>query len=124
MHNLVMTSNFMFFLMGHSRPLFHLFSSFLQTVNNNCSIKVVDDWIRTQVLWYRKRPRCQLCYNHSPHVIGSRFSKIQQRISCFILPIAQTLTTLVRQKVATFSLSFSNIVPPLVTYDSLSDANR
>ena len=38
--------------MGHSRPLFNLFSSFLQTVNNNCSIKVADDWIRTRVLWF------------------------------------------------------------------------
>ena len=37
--------------MGHSRPLFHLFSSFLQAVNNNCSIKVADDLIRTRGLW-------------------------------------------------------------------------
>ena len=43
---------------------FTLFLSFLQTVTeNNCSIKVADDWIRTRVLWYRKRPRCQLCQN-------------------------------------------------------------
>ena len=54
--------------MGHSRPLFHLFSSFPQTVNNNCSTKVADDWIRTRVLWFRKRPLCQLHHNHCPLV--------------------------------------------------------
>ena len=44
---------------------FSLFSSFLQTVNK-CSIKVADDWIRTRVLWYHKRPLCQLRHNHFP----------------------------------------------------------
>ena len=33
---------------------------------NKCSIKVADDWIRTQVLWYQKRPLCQLRHNHCP----------------------------------------------------------
>ena len=28
--------------------------------------KVADDWIRTRVLWYRKRPLCQLRHNHFP----------------------------------------------------------
>ena len=31
-----------------------------------CSIKVVDGWIRTRVLCYRKRPLCQLRHNHCP----------------------------------------------------------
>ena len=58
---------------------FTIFLSFLQTVTeNNCSIKVADDWIRTRVLWYRKRPRCQLCHKHYP-TISSFFVKK----SCF-----------------------------------------
>ena len=32
---------------------------------NICSLKVADDWIRTRVLWYRKRPRIQLWHNYS-----------------------------------------------------------
>ena len=31
-----------------------------------CSIKVADVWIRIRVLWYRKRPLCQLRHNHFP----------------------------------------------------------
>ena len=47
-------------------PGLFLFLSFLQAVNSKylCSIKVADDWIQTLVLWYLKRPRCQLCHNH------------------------------------------------------------
>ena len=50
---------------GHSRPLFFVFF-YKQLTENNCSIKVADDWIRTRVLWYRKRPLCQLRHNHFP----------------------------------------------------------
>ena len=41
---------------------FRLF--YKQLTVNKCSIKVADDWIRTLVLWYRKRPLCQLRHNH------------------------------------------------------------
>ena len=59
---------FFFFLkMGHSRPLFFYFRLFYKQLTvNKCSIKVADDWIRTQVLWCRKRPLCQLRHNHFP----------------------------------------------------------
>ena len=51
-------------LIDISRPLFLYFCLFDKHITmNNCSIKVADDWIRTQVLWYRKRPRCQMCHN-------------------------------------------------------------
>ena len=43
---------------------FHLF--YKQLTVNKCSIKVADDWIQTRVLWYRKRPLCQLRHNHFP----------------------------------------------------------
>ena len=50
-----------FFKMGHSRPLFLYFRLFYKQLTvNKCSIKVADDWIRTWVLWYWKRPLCQL----------------------------------------------------------------
>ena len=53
--------------MGHSGPLFLYFRLFYKQLTvNKCSIKVADDWIRTRVLWYRKRPLCQLCHNHCP----------------------------------------------------------
>ena len=35
-----------------------------QLTVNKCSIKVANDWIRTRVLSYRKRPLCQLRHNH------------------------------------------------------------
>ena len=51
--------------MGHSRPLFFIFRLFYKQLTvNKCSIKVADDWIRTWVLWYWKRPLCQLRHNH------------------------------------------------------------
>ena len=51
--------------MGHSRPLFLYFHLFYKQLTvNKCSIKVVDDWIRTRVLWYQKLPLCQLRHNH------------------------------------------------------------
>ena len=53
--------------MGHSRPLFFYFRLFYKQLTvNKCSIKVANDWIRTQVLWCRKRPLCQLRHNHFP----------------------------------------------------------
>ena len=39
-----------------------IFVFFLQTLNK-FAIKVTDDWIRTRVLLYRKRPCCQVCHN-------------------------------------------------------------
>ena len=52
-------------ILGHSRPFFLYYVFFYEKVNRNyCSIKVAHDWIRTRVLWYRKRPSCQLCHNH------------------------------------------------------------
>ena len=54
--------------MGHSRPLFLYFRLFCKQLSvNKCSIKVADDWIQTWVLWYRKRPLCQLRHNHYPY---------------------------------------------------------
>ena len=56
-----------FLKMGHSRPLFLYFRLFYKQLTvNKCSIKVADDWIRTRVLWYWKRPLCQLRHNHCP----------------------------------------------------------
>ena len=58
-----------FFKMGHSRPLFFIFRLFYKQLTvTKCSIKVADDWIRTQVLSYHKRPLCQLRHNHFPRV--------------------------------------------------------
>ena len=34
---------------------------------NLFNIKVSGDWIRTRILWYGKRPCCQLCHNHWLH---------------------------------------------------------
>ena len=60
--------NHLFLKMGHSRPLFLYFCLFYKQLTvNKCSIKVADDWIRTWVLWYRKRPLCQLRHNHCPN---------------------------------------------------------
>ena len=39
------------------------FSSFL---NINVFYKNAGGWIRTPVVWWRKRPVCQLCHNHCP----------------------------------------------------------
>ena len=50
------------FLMDHFRPLIRYCRLFY---THNCSIKVADDWIRTRVHRYRKRPSCQLCHNHT-----------------------------------------------------------
>ena len=48
--------------MGHSRPLFSLFLSFQYKVDSKqmLNIKFSVDWIRTVVLWCRKRPLYQL----------------------------------------------------------------
>ena len=54
--------------MGHSRPLFLYFRLFYKQLTvNKCSIKVANDWIRTRVLWYRKR---QLCIATTDDVIS------------------------------------------------------
>ena len=44
---------------------FRLF--YKQLTVNKCSIKVANDWIRTRVLSYCKRPLCQLRHNHFPN---------------------------------------------------------
>ena len=60
---------YFFLKMGHSRPLFLYFRlSYKQLTVNKCSIKVANDWIRTRVLWYWKRPLCQLRHNHCPNL--------------------------------------------------------
>ena len=49
------------------KAVFLYFCLFYKQVTvNKCSIKVADDWIRTRVLWYWKRPLCQLRHNHCP----------------------------------------------------------
>ena len=59
------------FLMGHTRPLFNNqltdHSLFYKQSTINCSIKVADDWIRTRVLLYWKRLRCQVYHNPLPN---------------------------------------------------------
>ena len=64
------------FKMGNSRLRFLYFRLFYKHLTvNNCSIKVADDWIWTQVLCYHKRRRNQLCHNNystttaPPHVV-------------------------------------------------------
>ena len=52
------------FLMPRSWPLFLYFRVFYKQFTVNMFIKVADDWVRTRVLWYRKRTLCQLCHNH------------------------------------------------------------
>ena len=39
---------------------FRLF--YKQLTVNNCSKKIADGWIRTHFLWFRNRPRCQVCH--------------------------------------------------------------
>ena len=62
-----------------------------QLTANNCSIKAVDGWIRTWVLWDQKQPHCQLCHNHCPRdqILTSKpvskleyFYKINSAESC------------------------------------------
>ena len=54
--------------MGHSRPLFLYFRLFYRQLTvNKFSIKIANDSILTQVLWYWKRPLCQLRHNHYPN---------------------------------------------------------
>ena len=58
--------------MGHSWPLFSLFSSFQYTVDSKQMFnKFADDWIRTADLWYRKRPLYQLSHHHCPLLVIS-----------------------------------------------------
>ena len=60
---------FFCFKMGHSRYLFLYFRLFYTQLKvNKCSIKVADDWIWTWVLWYWRRPLCQLRHNHCPPI--------------------------------------------------------
>ena len=56
------------FLMGHSRPIFPLFTSLqqLRKIKEMFFLKIADCWIRTRVPWCRKRPLCQLFHNHCP----------------------------------------------------------
>ena len=47
---------------------FRLF--YKQLTVNKCSIKFANDCIRTRVLWYRKRPLCQLHHDHCPNSLN------------------------------------------------------
>ena len=62
--------------MSQSWPRSLHFSSFLQTDNSKCLKvkKIAIDCMRTQVLWYRKRPLCQLCHQQFPKIV-----------SCFVI---------------------------------------
>ena len=60
----------------HLRPLSLYFSSLLQTFKVLCPVKVADAWIRTWVLWYRKRPRCQLCHCPQCQILPMSFLKV------------------------------------------------
>ena len=56
-----------FFLNGPFPTSFLYFRLFYKQLTViKCSIKVADDWIQTRVLWYCKRPLCQLRHNHFP----------------------------------------------------------
>ena len=48
-------------------PASFYFSLFYKQSTINCSIKVADDWIRTRVLLYWKRLRCQVYHNPLPN---------------------------------------------------------
>ena len=91
--------------MGHSRPLFlYFFLFYKQLTVNKCSIKVDDDWIWTWVLWYRKRPLCQLHHNHC-HLLALLFWVILAIISpTFSFPDLKRLLPRAR------SLAFSSAV--------------
>ena len=53
--------------MGHYQPLFSLFSSFQYSFLTKLIVNnIPDDWIRTAVFWYWKRPLYQLRHNHCP----------------------------------------------------------
>ena len=54
---------------GHSRPLFLYFRPFYKQLMRICSIIAANDWIWTRVLWYWKRPRCEVCHNHCPTLL-------------------------------------------------------
>ena len=63
---------------------FRLFNK--QLTVNKCSLKVAYDWIRTRVLWYRKRPLCQLRHNHCPRDCLFYFIAI---FSCTVMHIGR-----------------------------------
>ena len=51
---------------------FCLYSSFQYTVDGkqmfNINLNIAYEWIRTEDLWYRKRPLYQLSHNHCPEI--------------------------------------------------------
>ena len=62
--------NFILFFKRAIPGLFFLYFClfYKQLTVNKCSIRVANDWIRTRVLWYWKRPLCQLRHNHCPFI--------------------------------------------------------
>ena len=75
--------------MGHSRPLFSLFSSFQYTVDSkqmfNKYIKnLANDWIRIADLEYRKQTLYQLSHNHFGTAFGASAA---QCVYCFNLQL-------------------------------------
>jgi len=54
------------FLNDQARLFFFIFVFTTNGQQFICSIKIAGDWIRTRVLWYRKRLRCQLWHNNCP----------------------------------------------------------
>ena len=52
------------FLMGHSLPLFPLFSSFQYTWQKTFNINFTNDWIWTADLWSQKWPLLQVSHNY------------------------------------------------------------
>ena len=88
---------FFCFKMGHSRYLFLYFRLFYTQLKvNKCSIKVADDWIWTWVLWYRKRPLCQLRHNHCPRLNYSYCETIVVSLNEFTHFVKVTLEHFVR----------------------------
>ena len=79
-------TTFFFWKMGHSRPLFSLFSSF----QHNCQLQMFDKSlpIRTADLWCRRQPLYRLSHNHWPFFQGNPLPKsIKVTVSkkCFLL---------------------------------------
>ena len=79
--------------MGHARSLFLYFRPFYNQLTVSMFNKNADYWIRTRVLWYWKRPRCQLCHNHCPILCNCLMDKNDRKLPkllCYLLFWAQS----------------------------------
>ena len=73
-NGLILVKSIWYFFTKWAIPglFFFIFCHFRkQLTAYKCSIKVANDWIRTRVLWFRKRPLCQLRHSQCPFWIVS-----------------------------------------------------